>query len=148
MIFEPGTDVMRARQLVQERLTLAYTLPNVAKAPVMIQPLSATNRVMMIGLSSTEISGMDLSVLARWTIKPRLMGITGVANVAVWGHRERQLQVQVDPERLQAAGLTQDQIIRTTGDDHEPRRLDFPSTTNENLRMRSGPPRTTGDSSV
>ena len=42
LIFERGTDLMRARQLVQERLTLSYTIPTVAKAPVMLQPLSST----------------------------------------------------------------------------------------------------------
>ena len=45
-----------------------------------------------------------MSVLARWTIRPRLMGVPGVANVAIWGQRERQLQVQVDPERLRERG--------------------------------------------
>src|SRR2546426_10796275 len=44
------------------------------------------------------------------------MGVPGVANVSVWGHRERQLQVQIDPERLRAHGITQEQIIKTTGD--------------------------------
>jgi Cu/Ag efflux pump CusA len=115
LIFEPGTDVMRARQLVQERLTLAYTLPNVSKAPQMIQPLSTTSRTMMVGLSSDELSLMELSVLARWTIKPKLLGVPGVANVAVWGDRDRQLQVLIDPERLRDRGVTQDQIISTAG---------------------------------
>ena len=56
--------------------------------------------VMMIGLSSNELSPIEQSVLARWTIRPRLMGVPGVANVAIWGQRDRQLQVQVDPQRL------------------------------------------------
>ncbi len=115
MIFEPGTDLMRARQMVQERLTLAYALPNASKPPVMIQPMSATSRVAMIGLSSKDVSLIDLSVLTRWTIKPRLLGVPGVANVAVWGDRDRQLQVQIDPERLRARGVTQSQIISTAG---------------------------------
>jgi Cu/Ag efflux pump CusA len=97
MIFEPATDLMRARQMVQERLTGAYALPNASKPPQMIQPLSATSRVAMIGMSSKDVSLIDLSVLARWTIKPRLLGVPGVANVAVWGDRDRQLQVQIDP---------------------------------------------------
>jgi len=115
MIFEPGTDLMRARQMVQERLTLAYALPNASKPPVMMQPMSATSRVAMIGLSSKDVSLIDLSVLTRWTIKPRLLGVSGVANVAVWGDRDRQLQVQIDPERLRARGVTQSQIIQTAG---------------------------------
>jgi CzcA family heavy metal efflux pump len=115
LIFEPGTDVLKARQLVQERLIQAPGgTPNVAKAPVMLQPLSSTSRVMMIGLSSSDVSLIDMSVLARWKIRPRLMGVPGVANVAIWGQRERQLQVQVDPEMLRAQGVSLDQIIQTT----------------------------------
>src|SRR5262247_2614843 len=38
-----GTDIMKARQMMQERLTLAYTLPNVAQPPVILQPLSAAH---------------------------------------------------------------------------------------------------------
>jgi Cu/Ag efflux pump CusA len=103
LIFEPGTDLLRARQVVQERLTQAHALPRVSKPPQMLQPLSSTSRVMMVGLSSKELSLIELSVLARWTVRPRLMGVSGVANVAIWGQRERQLQVQADPERLAAA---------------------------------------------
>ena len=55
LALDPGADIMRVRQMVQERLTLAYTLPNVSKPPVMLQPLSATNRVMMVGLSSKAV---------------------------------------------------------------------------------------------
>jgi CzcA family heavy metal efflux pump len=118
LIFQPGTDLMRARALVQERLTQAQGLPtkNVSKPPVMLQPLSSTSRVMQIGLSSKNLSLIEMSVLNRWTIRPRLMGVPGVANVAVWGARQRQLQVQVDPERLGAHGVKLDQIIRTAGD--------------------------------
>src|SRR3989475_1209507 len=116
LIFEPGTNLMQARQLVQERLILSYLLPNVSQRPVMLNPVSATSRTMMIGVSSKKLSTMELSVLARWTIKPRLMGVPGVANVSIWGQRERQLQVQIDPERLRAKGVTQEQIIKTAGD--------------------------------
>src|SRR5437667_2417487 len=116
LIFQPGTNLLQARQLVQERLILSYMLPNVSQRPVMLNPVSATSRTMMIGVSSKKLSLIELSVLARWTIKPRLMGVPGVANVSIWGHRERQLQVQIDPERLRAHGITQEQIIKTTGD--------------------------------
>src|SRR5438874_11324124 len=33
LYFQPGTDILRARQLVSERLSLAYALPNVAQPP-------------------------------------------------------------------------------------------------------------------
>jgi Cu/Ag efflux pump CusA len=116
LIFQPGTDVLAARQLVQERLIQAPGgIPNVSKAPVMLQPLSSTSRVMMIGLSSNDVSLIDMSVLARWKIRPRLMGVPGVANVAIWGQRERQLQVQVDPQKLRRHGVSLDQVIQSTG---------------------------------
>lgn len=114
--FEPGTDLYRARQMVAERIAQsAVGLPHVSKPPTMIQPQSSASRFMIIGLSSDQLSLIDLSILARWTIAPRLMGVPGVAHVAIWGNRERQLQVLVDPENLQAKGVTLDQVIETTG---------------------------------
>jgi Cu/Ag efflux pump CusA len=114
MIFEPGTDLLDARQVVQERLTQAHALPQVSKPPQMLQPLSSTSRVMFVGLSSDRFSLIDMSLLARWNIRPRLMGVPGVANVAVWGQRERQLQVLVDPARLRAHRVTLQQIVETS----------------------------------
>lgn len=115
MIFEPGTNPYVARQLVAERLTQAHALPNVSKPPQMLEPLSATNRVLMIGVSSQKVSPIQMSVLARWTIVPRLMGVRGVANVAIWGNRDRQLQVQVDPTRLRNRGVSLADVIGSTG---------------------------------
>ena len=118
MTFEPGTDVLDARQLVQERLTQAVGvagLPAVAKTPQMIQPLSSTSRVSMVKVTAEELTPIQMSVLARWVIGPRLLGVPGVANVAIWGNRERQLQVLVDPDRLQREGVTLDEVVHTTG---------------------------------
>ena len=115
LTFEPGTDLLRARQVVQERLTQAHSLPRVSRPPTMLQPLASSNRVMMISLTSEELSPIELGVLTRWSIRPRLMGVDGVANVAVWGQRERQLQVQVDPSRLNAGAVTLEQVVRSTG---------------------------------
>jgi CzcA family heavy metal efflux pump len=116
LIFEPGTDVMRARQFVQERLTTQTLLPNVSQPPVMLQPMSATSRALFIGISSNDLSLIEQSVLARWKIRPTLMGVPGVANVAIWGQRAQQLQVQVDPERMRARGVSLDQVIEASGD--------------------------------
>ena len=44
LVFEPGTDLLRARQVVQERLTQAHALPQVSKPPQMLQPLSSSSR--------------------------------------------------------------------------------------------------------
>jgi Cu/Ag efflux pump CusA len=115
LIFERGTNLLHARQLVQERLTQGFALPNVSRPPQMLQPASATGRVMIVGLSTKKLTPIQLSVLARWTIRPRLMGLAGVANVAIWGHRDRLLQVEVDPERLRARGVSLGEVVSTTG---------------------------------
>src|SRR6516225_10010525 len=82
LILKEGADLMAARQVVQERLSVeAPRLPAAAKAPVILPPLSSTSRLMKIGLSSKTLSQMELTLLARWTIRPRLMSIRGVANV-------------------------------------------------------------------
>ena len=113
--FAPGTNLYQARQLVQERLTQAFVLPNVSKPPVLLQPVSSTGNVMLIGLTSSRLSQIDLSVLARWTIVPRLLGVSGVADVSTFGEADRQLQVLVDPARLAARHITLAQIIETAG---------------------------------
>src|SRR5205085_11431438 len=59
------------------------------------------------------------------TIRPRLAGIPGVANVAIWGQRDLQLQVQVDPKALAAKGVTLDQVIHTTGNAQAVSQLSF-----------------------
>ena len=56
-----------------------------------------------------------MSILSRWTIAPRLMGVPGVANVAIWGQRDRQLQVQVDPKRLAEHKISLLSVLETTG---------------------------------
>ena len=83
--FAPGTGLYQARQLVQERLTSAFILPAVSAPPVMRQPVSSAGNVMLVGLTSRTLNLVGLSVLARWTIVPRLLGVAGVAEVATFG---------------------------------------------------------------
>ncbi|MDB5205657.1 MAG: hypothetical protein JWR72_732 [Flavisolibacter sp.] len=112
--FGKGTSVIEARQLVQERLTrVASQLPTVARPPVMLTPLSSTSRILKVGISSKKLSQMDMTTEVRWSLRPRLMAISGVANVAIWGQRDRQLQVRVDPERLYTNNIQLNTVITT-----------------------------------
>ncbi|HSU64586.1 MAG TPA: efflux RND transporter permease subunit [Burkholderiales bacterium] len=117
MLFKPGTDLLVARQRVQERLKIAIAeLPQSAGMPVMLQPLSSTSRVMKIGLTSKTFDMMDLSMIAYWTIKFRLMSVPGVANVPMWGDRIKSLQVQVEPSLMRAHDVTLDEVMETTSE--------------------------------
>ncbi|HEX2090359.1 MAG TPA: efflux RND transporter permease subunit [Actinomycetota bacterium] len=119
LIFEPGTDLLEARQLVQERIAMVTPeLPTWSSPPFMIQPLSATSRVMKIGLSSRDpkIDLMDLSMTAYWKIRARLLRVPGVANVPIWGERLEMLQVQADPDKMRQRNVTLDQVMTTTSE--------------------------------
>jgi CzcA family heavy metal efflux pump len=119
MIFEPGTDLLTARQLVGERIAIvAPRLPTWASPPFMIQPLSATSRVLKIGLvpEDPDIDLMDLSMTTYWKIRTRLLRVPGVANVPIWGERLEMLQVQVEPDHLRANGVTLENVMSTTAD--------------------------------
>ncbi|WAS90586.1 efflux RND transporter permease subunit [Nannocystis punicea] len=140
LIFDRGTDLMAARQLVQERLARAAPqLPMVARPPVLMPPLSSTSRLLKIGVSSPTLSQMELTDLVRWTLRPRLMAVPGVANVAVWGQRDRQLQVQVDPERLRLHGVRLDEVLRAAGDATQLGAGGFVDTPNQRLPVAHAP---------
>lgn len=140
LLFEPGTDLHRARQFVSERLsTAAARLPAVANPPVILQPLSSTSRAMKIGLWSPSLSQMELTDLARWTIRPRLMAIPGVANVAIWGQRDRQLQVLVDPDRIAANNLSLDSVETAAREAAALGAGGFLDTPNQRLALRHSP---------
>jgi len=115
LLFEPGTDLLLARQLVQERVTqVTPSLPTWAAPPVMMQPLSATSRVMKVGLSSKTMSLEDMSMTAYWKIRARLLRVPGVANVAIWGERIKAYQVEVEPDKLAAAKVPLDDVMEVT----------------------------------
>ncbi|MEE8567840.1 MAG: efflux RND transporter permease subunit, partial [Anaerolineales bacterium] len=117
LIFEPGTDLMEARQLVQERLAIATPqLPTWAAPPFMLPPLSSTARTVKIGISSDKYSVMDLSMITYWKIRERLLRVPGVANVAIWGEQIEMLTVQVDPERMAGYDITLDEVLQVTSD--------------------------------
>jgi len=98
MTFDSGTDLVRARQMVTERLAQAFALPHVSKPPTMLQPLSSTGRVMMIGLSSKDVPLIQMGVLAR--------------NCApLDGHPRRGQCVDLGPARSAAAGASRSETV-------------------------------------
>ena len=137
MLFEEGTNLSEARNAVQERLSLASSrLPVVAKPPVMLPALSSLSRMLKIGVSSKKLNQMEISSLVMWTIRPRLMSVPGVANVAVWGQRDKQLQVLVNPEKLRASGITIAQILKATGDASSIEAGGFVDSPNQRIAIR------------
>lgn len=121
MYFERGTDLFTARQMVTERVALAAAhLPQQVRAPRLMPPLSSTSRVLHIGLTpkkkedlkpgEPELTQTDVSVLMKWIIEPRLLAVSGVANVSTYGLHDKQFQILVDPPVLRSYGVTLDQV--------------------------------------
>lgn len=137
LLFEEGTNLYEARNSVQERLSLAASgLPVVAKPPVMLPALSSLSRMLKIGVSSKKLSQIEVSTLVMWTIRPRLISVPGVANVAVWGQRDKQLQVLVNPEKLRATGITIPQLLKATGDAASIEAGGFVDSPNQRIAIR------------
>ena len=111
-IFEDRSDIFRARQMVAERLSeLEGQMPQGVKTPVMAPLTSAASLVLAIGLTSETRSLMELRTFADWTLRPRLLGVPGVAKAAVFGGEVRQLQIQVLPDRLAAFDLSINDVL-------------------------------------
>lgn len=107
--FAWGTDIYRARQLVQERVqSVLATLPKDA-TPGMTPVSSLMGEILLVGLRCQKkpgepgyIAPMDLRTLADWTVKRRLQSLGGVAEALTIGGGVKQIQVQPDPHRLAA----------------------------------------------
>ncbi|MDX6632968.1 MAG: hypothetical protein QOG26_973 [Solirubrobacterales bacterium] len=151
LIFKRGTSLRQARLLVAERMrTIAPNLPTWAAPPVLMPAVSATSRVMKIGLSpaSPQMSLRDLSTTAYWYVRQRLLRVPGVANVAIWGERLQQQHVLADPRRMRQHGVTLNDLMETTADALEAGLLKFSSgavigtggfidTPNQRLQVRN-----------
>jgi CzcA family heavy metal efflux pump len=137
LILQQGANLEVARQNVQERLALAAAnLPTAARPPVILPPLSSTSRILKVGIGSKKLSQMEMSEAAVWTIRPRLMSIAGVANVAIWGQRDRQYQVMVAPRRLAAQGVSLEEVILGVGNAVSVGGGGFIDTPNQRLAIR------------
>lgn len=107
-----GTDIYRARQLVQERMqSVLSSLPKGTK-PGMTPVSSLMGEILLVGLRSTDggVAPVDLRTLADWTIRRRLQSISGVAEVLTIGGGVKQIQVQPNPHRLAAFGITFEEV--------------------------------------
>src|SRR5437667_3660010 len=113
--FNLGTDIYRARQLVTEKLG-QVRLPAGIRTPV-LGPISSTmGEIMLISMTSKTTSAMELRSLADWVVRPRLLGVPGVAQVMIIGGETKQYQVLVDPAKLRDYNLTLKQVMQAVGD--------------------------------
>ena len=107
-----GTDIYRARQFVQERLQgVRGTLPRGVE-PFLTPVASLMGEILLVGLRSTNaaVPPPEVRSLADWVVRPRLQSIPGIAEILNMGGGIKQVQIQPDPMRMQAHGVTYEQL--------------------------------------
>lgn len=121
--FDWGTDIYRARQIVTEKLAaVGESLPKSVGKPTLGPQSSILGEMMIVGLTiddaannsesrTQELSMLDVREIADWVIRPRLLSISGVANVAVMGGDEKEYQVLLHPEKLRHHSVSIQEIL-------------------------------------
>ncbi|HEV2305268.1 MAG TPA: efflux RND transporter permease subunit, partial [Candidatus Acidoferrales bacterium] len=138
VVFRPSSDIYLDRQVVGERLsTLAGRLPTGIHTPVMTPLTSSTSIVMAIGLTWPGHPLMDLTTVADWTVKQRLLAVPGVAKIAIYGEEPRQIQLQFIPEKLIQFGLTVDDVIAAAREATGIRGSGFVDTPNQRIVIQT-----------
>lgn len=110
--FDWGTDIYRARQIVSEKLSaVAEQLPPGVKSPTLGPQSSILGEIMIIGLTSDSTSMQEVRTLADRVIRPRLLSIGGVSQVAVIGGEIKEYQILLDPERMKYFNVTLNEVM-------------------------------------
>ncbi len=110
--FDWGTDIYRARQIVSEKIAMVgEDLPSNVGNPTLGPQASILGELMIIGLTAESTSMEDLRTMADWTIRPRLLSLGGVAQVAVMGGDIKEYQILLDPGRMRHYGVSMDEVI-------------------------------------
>ena len=113
--FEWNTDIFKARQIVNEKVTaVAEKLPVGVGNPTMAPQSSIMGEVMFISLTSDTTSLMKLRTISDWTIRPRLLATGGVAQVIVMGGEFKQYQILASPQKMNYYTVSLNELLTAT----------------------------------
>ncbi|HXI56414.1 MAG TPA: efflux RND transporter permease subunit, partial [Polyangia bacterium] len=112
VVFDDGTDIYFARQMVLERMRNAEdTVPAVYGRPEMAPISTGLGEVYQFVVKAHGHTLMELEETLDWYIGPQLRAVPGIVEVNSFGGEDKQYQVVVDPKRLQAAGMSIGEVI-------------------------------------
>lgn len=119
LVFAEGTDIYRARQLVNERTVQAAGQLLPGHGPPELGPLTtALGEVLQFEVRSRGASGkpvhdaMQLRTILEWEIAPQLKQVSGIVEINPIGGFYKSFEVQVDPNRLVALRVSLAEILR------------------------------------
>ncbi|MBE9163413.1 efflux RND transporter permease subunit [Tychonema sp. LEGE 06208] len=111
VIFDWGTEIYQARQLITERLQQAQSkLPAGVETPQISPTTSPVGTVISYAFTSETTPLMEVRRLVDWQVTNRLLAVNGVAQVIAYGGQQRQYQVLVNPAKLQAFNVSLQQV--------------------------------------
>jgi heavy metal efflux system protein len=116
VVFEDGTDIYFARQLVNERMREAQAAVSEQYGVPEMGPITTgLGEVFQFTVRNDALSLMQIEELLDWQIGPQLRSVPGIVEVNSFGGEDRQYQVLLDPKRLQAAGISVAQVVEALG---------------------------------
>jgi Cu(I)/Ag(I) efflux system membrane protein CusA/SilA len=114
--FEWNTDIYKARQIVSEKISvIGDALPSNAGNPILGPQSSILGELLIVGLTADTTSLQELRTLADWTIRPRLLTMGGVAQVAVIGGEIKEYQILLNPAKMKHYGVGLNEVIDAVG---------------------------------
>lgn len=138
VVFQPRSDIYRARQLVSERLAVVSSqLPQGVRPPAMTPLTSSASTVLVVGLTSDQRSLMDVRTIADWTVQRRLLAVAGVAQITTYGGDVRSLQVQVRPEDLIRFHVSMNDVLAAARKATGVRGAGFVDTVNQRITLQT-----------
>ena len=111
IVFKESADVYRNRQIVAERLAnITNQLPH-GITPTITPLSSSASTVLGVGLKSNQRSLADVRGLVDWVIRPHLLAVPGVSDVNVFGGEVRQIQLQINPDKLIQFNISIEEVV-------------------------------------
>lgn len=118
VVFDEGTNIYFARQVVQERLT-TVVLPGGIDRPKMGPVATGLGEVFHYLVTGQGTDITELRTIHDWVIRPAMRTVKGTAEINSWGGYERQYQVRVDPARLIKHGLSFDRVTKALSENNK-----------------------------
>jgi CzcA family heavy metal efflux pump len=136
-VFDEQSDIYRNRQLITERLSsLSSQLPEGVHTPMPIPLTSSSATVLTIGLNSEHKNLMQLRDLVDTLLVPRLLAVRGVADINIFGGEIRQVQIQLDPIKLQKFNLSINEVIKAATQIGKIQGAGFIESTNQRFTLQ------------
>ncbi|MCA9054621.1 MAG: efflux RND transporter permease subunit, partial [Planctomycetaceae bacterium] len=119
VVFEEGTDIYWARQLVSERIAAAAgNIPEGYGTPELGPLTTALGEILQFEVRGEGRDAMELRSILEWDIAPKLREVQGVTEINTHGGFYKTFEVRPDPALLSSYGLTLDSLFTTIADNN------------------------------